>query len=248
MIVLGLACEDGGHYLAVTTLVDAVLVRDVGWLVSDTVEHCREWRGYERGQPWSKCGRDDAPRAFEIDGRRVSLHGPIDGAPLKHGARMWREVLWRFTLLDPRPDVVVLAQDGDGRRHDRLGGLDQVRRAASLRWPFRIVVAMPEPEIEAWHVAGFEPGNEAEHATLARVRADLSFDPRIESHKLTSQPNDAATDAKRVLARLCGSDTDREAACLDDHDRLRDRGAANGAADFLAEVEELLVPCFGVPG
>ena len=248
MILLGLACEDEGHYLAITRLVDDALVRRHDWLMQETVEYCRTWRGYTEGTRWSKCTRDDdGPRVVKIDGRPVRLHGPIDGKSLAAGARMWRYVLSYFVQLVPRPDVVVLAQDGDGRQQERVQGLDQVRHAKDLRWPFAIVSAVPEPEIEAWHVAGFEPVNDAERTALAQVRADLSFDPRTESHRLTSQPNDADTDAKRVLARLCGGDADREAACLGDPARLRSRGRANGTADFLDEVDRHITPLFGRP-
>ncbi len=245
MTLLGLACEDNGHFVAITRLIDDALVRGVDWIVAETVAFCRTWCGYEAGAPWSKCGGDDdAPRSFEIDGRRVPLHGKINGQALEDGAAMWRRVLARFAQLDPRPELVVLAQDGDGRERERRRGVNQVRYAKSISWPFPIVVAMPEPEIEAWHVAGFEPCNDAEQAALANLRADLPFDPRTASHRLTSQPNDAVTDAKRVLARLCGGDADRVVACLADVDRLRERGGANGASAFLGEVDRDVVPLF----
>jgi hypothetical protein len=113
-----------------------------------------------------------------------------------------------------------------------------------LRWPFPIVVAAPDPEIEAWIVSGFVPGNEDERARLELVRRDLSFDPTLQSHLLTSHPNDAVTDAKRVLSRLCEDDCDREDACLE-HGILHERGEDNGARAFLDDVKARVLPIFG---
>lgn len=241
MTTLGLACEDAGHVRAVTLLVDLVLTDRHHWL-RDVVESCRTWSGYEPGSSWSKCA---SRGPIIVDGREIRIHGPIDGKPLEDGARMWREVLLRFVHAEPRPEVVVLVQDGDGRRRSRLAGIDQVRRAASLRWPFPVVAALPEPEVEAWLVAGFEPESALETAALTELTRELSFDPCRESHRLTSHPNDASTDAKLVLGRLCGEDADREAACLSHHERIRKRGQDNGAAEFLDDVERDIVPLFG---
>lgn len=121
-------------------------------------------------------------------------------------------------------------------------GLKQVRDG--LLWPFQVAVAMAEPEIEAWHVAGFEPRDDEERRRLKEVREALSFDPRTQSHRLTSHPNDARTDAKRLLEALCGTDQERRETCLDDRAALRRRGAMNGLSLFLREIEDCIVPLF----
>jgi hypothetical protein len=138
----------------------------------------------------------------------------------------------------------VLARDLDGYR-ERREGIDQVRDG--LRWPFKIVIATPEPEIEGWLVSGFVPSNDAERARLEQVRRDLSFDPTLQSHRLTSHPNTAATDTKRVLSRLCEDDPDREQACLA-HAVIHQRGELNWARAFLDEVAQHMLPSFRDPG
>ncbi|MCA9708182.1 MAG: hypothetical protein KDK70_20185, partial [Myxococcales bacterium] len=60
-------------------------------------------------------------------------------------------------------------------------------------------------------------------------------------------PNDAPTDAKLVLEALCGADHERRRSCLDDLERLRERGGRNGAEPFLREVEDTLAPRLGRP-
>ena len=59
----------------------------------------------------------------------------------------------------------------------------------------------PQPEIEGWIISGFLAKGE-ERAQLARIRNELSFDPTLESHRLTSHPNTSARDAKRVRAGI----------------------------------------------
>ena len=63
---------------------------------------------------------------------------------------------------------------------------------------------------------------------FASIYGDPSFDPTLHSHRLTSHPNDAATDAERVLSRLCNGDPDREHTGLA-RGVLHQRGADNWA-------------------
>lgn len=209
-MILGVACEDDGHFSAVTCLVDAALMAEHAWL-DGILDSCRSWRG----------------------------HGHIDGAPLECEAGMWRKVLMLFCRCEPRPDVVVLVRDMDGYGA-RRAGMEQVRRG--IRWPFAVVIAAPQPEIEAWYVSGFAPMGPNERTALDELRRVLSFDPTHESHRLTSRPNDAVTDAKRVLGALCGGDRDRERLCLADSALLRQRGASNGLGAFLDEVDHRVLP------
>lgn len=182
-------------------------------------------------------------------GRLTALVGPngcgkssvLQGKP---EASMWRKVLLLFCHHDPRPDIVVLARDLDGYA-DRRDGLDQV--CTGLSWPFAIVAATPQPEIEGWIVSGFAPRDDDEQHRLEHLRGELSFDPTLHSHRLTSHPNDAATDAKRVLARLCNGDPGREHACLA-RDVLHQRGADNWARAFLDGVDQRVLPVFGHRG
>jgi len=242
-VVLGIACEDQGHFRAVTRLVDDTLVAHHDWL-DGILEDPRSWRGLADHEAFYKYDPADARHLRPIvnAGQVVRLHGHIQGEPLKPEASMWRKVLRLFCDAAPRPDVVVLARDMDGYP-DRRAGMVQVRDG--LPWPFEIVLAAAEPEVEAWLVAGFVPNGRDEQDRLDDLRKQLSFDPTTESQRLTSHPNDAMTDAKRVLEGLCGTDPERRDACLGDRDILRARGAANGAAAFLDEVDGRIVPVFG---
>lgn len=242
-MILGIACEDDGHFGAVTYLVDAALLSAHTWL-SDIIDSCRCYCGLDSSEPWYKYDPRDAHdvRPVVLGGVRIAAHGHIKGEPLALEAGMWRRVLLLFCHREPRPDVVLLVRDMDGYR-DRIKGMAQARDA--FAWPFAVVIAAPEPEIEAWHVAGFEPETAKERETLEALRRALSFDPTRESHRLTSHPNDAATDAKRVLAALCDGDRDRRRLCIGEPGRLRRRGASNGLTSFLEEVDARIVPRLG---
>ena len=244
-VVIGVACEDNGHFSAVTRLVDDALIARHDWL-DGIIAHCRSWRGLKEGELWYKYDPADANdlRPITIDGQRIAPQGRIRGEPLKPEAGMWRRVLLLFSHADPRPELVILARDMDGFP-ERRDGVEQVRKA--FQWPFRIAVAAAEPEVEAWHVAGFTPDGPEEQERLDALRRELSFDPTTQSHRLTSHPNDAPTDAKRALEHLCGEDQERREACLADHTTLRQRGAANGMNAFLDEIDEHVVPVFRAP-
>lgn len=242
-MIVGVACEDDGHFSAVTQLVDAALLAEHTWL-GDIIESCRTWCGLDQSRSWYKYEPRDANdlRPMVLDGLRVATHGHIRGKPLEPEAGMWRKVLLLFCHCNPRPEVVLLVRDMDGYR-ERLRGMNQVRDG--FEWPFAIAIAAPQPEIEAWHVSGFVPTNAKEHASLADLRRRLSFDPTLESHRLTSHPNDAPTDAKRVLDALCGLDHDRRRCCMADSHVLRQRGASNGLTTFLDDVDDAVVPRLG---
>jgi hypothetical protein len=242
MTLIGFVGEDENHFRVATALIDDALVSGIDWL-RDILDSCRAWRGLHRGERWYKYAPEDAHdlRPLTIDGVTIKLQGRIAGKPLKPEAGMWRKVLLLFCHASPRPDLVVLARDLDGYP-GRREGIEQV--CHDLPWPFPIVVAAPEPEIESWIVSGFVPTNEDEHARLDQACRELSFDPTRHSHRLTSHPNDAATDAKRVLSRLCRGDGGREHACLD-RAVLHGRGVVNGARAFLDEVDQRVLPIFG---
>lgn len=239
---LGIACEDNGHYTVATRLVDAALLARHTWLTGKLPDH-RSHVGLAPDSAWYKYDPTDANdlRPIVLDGRRIAPSGHIAGKPLRPEAGMWRKILLLFCHRDPRPDAVLLLRDLDGYP-DRLDGMQQA--AQDIEWPFPIAIAAAQPEIEAWWISGFTPSTPAERGTLHALTRELSFDPTLESHRLTSHPNDAATDAKRVLSRLCGDDPERRDRCLEDRHSLRQRGLKNGLTPFLDEIDRHVLPAF----
>ena len=120
-----------------------------------------------------------------------------------------------------------------------------------------MVVAAPHRDAECWLVAGVEPANDREREAHAAVQRELSFNPLMSSDRLTGQPNDAPTDAKRVLRRLLCLDVasrpltpaelrDYHPRLLSDLKRLRDRGERSGLMAFLDALGADVVPLFVV--
>lgn len=236
--VLGIVGEDEGHYRVVTRIVD-----DVIRLHISDLEAVRRWQGTAAGERWHKYSRKDRdclPRTLP-NGRPIRLHGRFGKEP---ELLMWRVVLYLFAVMQPRPAAVFLCRDMDAEP-ERRKGMQAARKLAE--WPFHVVIAAADPEIEAWVIAGFQPENAGERKLLEDSRKVLSFDPTTQSHRLTARPNTADTDAKRVLECLCRADQDRQDACLADHARLRERGRKNGLAALLDEIDQYIAPLFGRP-
>jgi hypothetical protein len=59
-------------------------------------------------------------------------------------------------------DAVVFLWDTDEQRHDRPEGVKAARDKARRWATFEIVCGFPDPEREAWLLAGFEPCDHAE--------------------------------------------------------------------------------------
>ncbi|NVB42888.1 hypothetical protein G6O69_34020 [Pseudenhygromyxa sp. WMMC2535] len=235
-IHIGWAREDSNHDLLVKQLARRVVVEGASWDLGDVLDDMWRWVG-PMGEEAFKIGTK--PELIGPGGRPLKLHGKIAGQPLKPEASMVRRLLTAFDMARPRPELVILARDGDGRVEERRAGFDQV--VTGLEWDFPIILAMPEPEAEAWLVCGFDPRNDTEARRLEDL--GLNFNPRAQPERLTSRPNHAPTDAKRVLQALTDGDKARIEACLDHPlDELGRRGERAGLGQLLADLREHLLP------
>ncbi len=208
-----------------------------------------------------RCSISSAPArgpSATIDGRPIKLRGHLDGSPIGPEGQKWRHLL--LEVLSDAPDVVLIAKDTDGRP-ESLDGLRRVARYYAEADSSRvIVVAAPHRDAEGWLVAGFVPTPAThETKTLATVRRDLNFDPTTSPERLTSHPNDAPTDAKRVLRQLLNlapivsmppSPEDcalLQERLLGDLALLRARNAESGLTTFLDDLTHHALPrLFGV--
>lgn len=267
---IALAGEDQAHRALMTFLADKVRLdeaakRAVHWIDAESLQGLRsyEGRGDDEQRPehlrfylLSQAKRDaeDLPKQLTIHGRPVKLRGRIGEKPLRPEAGFWRRVLLLLASSHPPPDVIIVAHDTDGDRA-RLKDLEQ---ALALTHPIPVIVAVPHQDAEAWFVAGFRPGSDAERRRLEDRKDDLGFDPPERPHRLTAHPNDARTDARRVL-RILVFDEDASRApsleeipslcdrTLNDLELLRRRGAECGLAAFLDALRGTLVPLV-IPG
>lgn len=268
-IRIAIACEDQAHRAMVTFLADRVVlaeaaVRGATWPDAETLQWARTFCGLVADDAQPESSRfyhltriEGDAAALEhrpaIGKRPIRDRGFIGGRPLEPEARMWRRLLLIFAAEQPRPDVLIVVRDTDGDPR-RLRGLSQALELMSeFPEPWPVIAAIPHQDAEAWFVAGFVPRDEVESERLRQLRKDLSFSPPDEPHRLTAHPNNARTDAKRVLQLLiAGQDESRPPRTeelpelcermLSDLPLLEKRGADCGLANFLDAVRSKLVP------
>jgi hypothetical protein len=151
------------------------------------------------------------------------------------------EGLSRHSPDDPI-DAVVLVMDTDDEQVECPRGVKAARDEA-LGWKlFRIICGFPDPEREAWVLAGFEVCDPFEQQRLDEVHRELGFSPVLHAVKLRDKTHGAPRNIKRVLGVLTGDDPDREARCWAEPPlaTLHERGAATGLSAFLAELQAML--------
>lgn len=233
---LAVVCEAAADLRLVTDLADRVFCEEIDWIEPQNLELHRSWRGLKAGE--SHLEWHWVPRLAKQQ-NHPKAHGHFGDEPGAQDAFMARKALLLLAGEQQRPDAVILVRDTDAKRRR---GLIQAREAAP--WPFKVVLAVIHTKRECWVLAGFEPNSEAERQTLAALRQELGFDPRLKAENLTAAKPQALRNAKRVLGRLTTGNEERERRCwvTSDLETLRERGQGTGLADYLDEVRERLVP------
>jgi hypothetical protein len=146
---------------------------------------------------------------------------------------------------------VLLVRDLDNQPEPRRRSLEHLRERFSRK--FSITLALPEPNREAWLLAGFVAKSAGETEAHAEVRRELGFDPCQHSHRLSADMGNAPKSAKKVFSQLLkmGDTADRSAErrareedCWSQPGlgHLRDRGNRNGLSAYLNEAERQLAP------
>lgn len=195
--------EDEVHRALAMALFDGALAtlaaeRGADWLV---VDDARTWLVFDGGERVRR-GFYDSHREDPLPtrpGRRIRTTGHINGRPAGPGAAKLRRLFTYHALQPEPPGMVVLLTDTDGDERTAASA-EQVRELVTgLEDPPALVIGMPHRDAEAWLFAAALPTDAQTAERLAAARKALSFDPSREPERLTSSPNDAMTDAKRVL-------------------------------------------------
>lgn len=238
-IVFVLFAEDHGLREAVERLTDRVLCEESAagprnWIDDGNVESLRRWQGAEPHEPYTPLSAlDKVAKRMGV----APVHGHFGGTPGAADATLCRKAL-RVALSLPRCSAVVIARDRDGVRTVR--GFEQAK--AEREWPFALVLAAPEPEVEAWHAAGFVPADQPEMSRLIELRQRLGFDPTTAPHELRSTAKASPKDAKAVVDHLTAGSDERKRECLNTALKiLRERGEGCGLNHFLDQAEQHLV-------
>jgi hypothetical protein len=179
------------------------------------------------------------------------VRGHFNGRPGGFGGTMARKaflVVRALNRMAPNEpiDAVVLVWDTDQQREERPQAVAAARDEAR-RWDeFKIVCGFPDPESEAWVLAGFEPCDDDERTCLDELQRELGFSPVLHAVRLRGT-NGHLRDIKRVLRELTGDDHGREERCWTEPplETLRARGTDSGLTALLDEVEAILAPLLG---
>lgn len=245
-------CEAPADFRLASGLVDRVL-RELGlaWVIDnlDTPEVIRTWQSDGSGCAYFDL--HDLNRYTAELGIR-SVRGHFNGRPGGFGSTTARKAFLIARALHKRTpgepiDALVLLWDTDHQPQERRLAVATARDEAQRWAPFQIVCGFPDPEREAWVLAGFDPCDDAERQRLEELHRDLGFSPVHHAVRLRDKDRGALRDIKRVLGVLVGDDLDRETRCWIDPSlaALRERGAATGLSAFLDELEAVLPTLLG---
>lgn len=229
-IYLAVVAEASRDAIVVRQLVERIGVRIEAKLIGPTP-------GVPNFIKWA-----DLPRLL-LEHRVKPWHGHFGGKPGQPdsaaGANALR-LLRHWTSQGRELDAIVLQRDAD-KQPQRREGLQQARAEVPLN--VKVIIGVAHPKLEAWAICAFDPYDVDGHDRLRAARKELGFDPRERSHELDASEPRAKRNAKRVLEQLVGPASEAfDALCATASlDTLRTRGRGNGLADFLSDVEALLL-------
>lgn len=248
-----LVAEDSAAAIATATIVDRVV--------------------HERGAQWQRDLWDEELRsqqrrwrALRTDAQRLVLDGLgtfskkqnvapsrkiTTLAPRRGGAAV--EVAKFFAALDEANEQATLAAfacDLDGQSaEDALREHEERAKRAKKNNSARaecFLLALAQPEFEAWFIVGFEPRTDEERFRLEEQQRICGFDPREHPERLQSTSG-GPRDAKKVLAALCASNKaadERVRACVErcSLDALENRCSDEQIRRFIQDVTQALLP------
>lgn len=241
-VSIAVVCEAPADRITITTLAERVIRQAAHWIEPEAMGDFVEWRGFRRTEPhleWT-----EVPKLVKELGLVVRFR---DVPPLHPYSQNALRAIRALAVAPDRVDAIIMVPDSDTDL-ERLKGLEQARDYARAALP--IAVGLAHTKRECWHLCGFEPESDDERALLAELGSEVGFNVLERSEGLTAKhaPSTDKLSAKRVLAKLCG-DRDRELRCLTALPiaKLKERGANNGVAHFLGQLELHLAPLFAPP-
>lgn len=199
--------------------------------VRDNLASLRQWRGVEDNTKYTDS------HAIQTLAKRhnIKRHGHFNGEAALDDAKSVGTLFRVWLFLhdgDLRIQHLVFVRDLDGDDR-RKAGFTQAVQELPQAWQERVIAAHAQPEIEAWKVAMWRPGDDEDAARRLQLRRQHhGFDPTEQSHRLTSKNPSDKHDVKTTLAVL----TEGDESFLDELDLThveRDASAACGLRPFV---------------
>jgi hypothetical protein len=239
-IVVSEACDDA----AIACKLADRIIQEEGpeWLrdLMDNPNNVRHWSGFDLGTPFTSWVRlKSLARELDIMPTSRTHSGTLGGIEY---AQARKAVDVAIKLQKDRPiKALVLVRDLDSQP-ERCQGFKNTQSEVEAM-SLAVLLAMPDPEREAWVLNGFLCQSDDERERLKAEKEKLKFDPCIETHRLRGKPG-TNRDIKRVLAVLTDGNPDRERDCWEQTPlpTLRQNGPHTGLAAYLDEVRNRLLP------
>jgi hypothetical protein len=242
---LAMVCEAEADFRTASRLAERVFVESIDWVEDDLLSSCPIWVESSKERSFL-LWREVKDLAKEYG---IKAHGHFADLPAEPDAQAARRALLVLKYKHQNQPIqgIVLVRD-DGRDTRRRQGLEQARQQSEMCE--RIVIGLAHCKRECWVLAGFDPADDSETERLRAVSGELGFDPSEKAHELTAKGDGDKRSAKRIVTILLGGNHERESLCIDqtELDKLRSRGLETGLNDYLLEIQERLVPVFGLKG
>jgi hypothetical protein len=245
--------ESKADAITATKLAERVLLEKIDWLEeTENLQYLFKWSGLDAGTEYSSWTDilDITNRAKE---RGISISNFLGqgnkGASRTDGAAALK-ILTLSRNLNHKENrkiaAILFIRDLDNQP-ERKQRIKQVRDDQS-QLEIEIVIGVADKMREAWVLNGFVPLDDAEKRLLSQIKTKLSFDPCEKAHRLRDEPGESRN-LKLVVKQLTDGDMFREQQCWEETDLeiLRSRGTKTGLTDYLAEIEQRLIPIINNP-
>lgn len=238
-----LVCEGPSDVRTVKSLTERVLAERVVWLQGQDLSAFIRWTGLTDDKDYLKWSQV----SLYAREAKIKVHGGFQELTEQRGEA--RKALLALRVMKHHrgelggSKALLLFRDSDGELA-RRAALEAACQRSS--WNVNTAIAVAHPMRESWLIAGFVPRDD-EQAVLQQLRVEFGKDVTIKSHELAPRDDTAPSHPKNVLVRLIGNDPmSEERCCLDAPlNELIERGQENGLAEFIAALEDAIVPLFG---
>ena len=245
MLEFVLVAEGKNDEQVIPTLADHVLCAGEDWIrdnFEDDPERLWQWTAIEHDPVYRYTSWVQIAKLADNYKKKLRIYSrPGEG----YRTAETRRAIALCVLLrrDRQTDALILARDLDNKPDEHRKTMETVRQENQTTLNLPIILATPNRVIEAWTLHGFVCENEHEENQLKALRKEFGFDPCTQGHQL--HPDDAKAVIGKLISDSGGNkDMERRERCWakDKLKTLKERGKDSHLADFIDEVEQLLLP------
>jgi hypothetical protein len=226
--VFAIAAEDDMCFVNATVVANVIAAEH-----QQGIPFAHTWVGHPRGASYLRLSRLNEYTKSTWGSGSKKFHGRRDGQDIRV-----KKVVALFE--DLQPDLIIIALDID-RENDRNQALRN-----SLPRQLRVVLALMNPEAEAWRIALFT--SDTVYATQRHtvIRRTLMFDPVQQPHRLSSTAAGAGLrDVKACHDQLFASDDESLSVLTTTSAHFSATPVSTGLPQFAQEFELMLKELIG---